>query len=160
MIIHTSDTTTSDIVWNNVVSTPKSKYMCIGILFYLVTTRTRYECLRISITLITENIIQKYNLLPLFINGFIYLYICKGMYIFPPEGILSNDLLTELLNPKGYFQCAHTPGLWLQKWHSILFSLVVYYLSVKYVSKEHSNHSIAAFREFYPVAEDWNGILH
>ena len=80
----TSDTTTANIVWNISVSTPKSKYMCIGNNnFYLGAPLTRYEYLHISITLIPEDIIHKYNLLPFVRNGFIYLDICKGMYGFP-----------------------------------------------------------------------------
>ena len=53
-----------------------------------------YEYLRTTITLIPDNNIQQYNLLPLVINWFIYLDICRGMYGLSQLGILENDLLT------------------------------------------------------------------
>ena len=43
------DITTSKIVLNSVVSTPKTNYMCIGLkFFYLGTPLTRHEYLRIK----------------------------------------------------------------------------------------------------------------
>ena len=66
---YTYDTTTSKIVWNILVSNPKAKYMCIDInTFYLGTPLTRYEYIFIYITLITDKIIQQYNMLPLVRN--------------------------------------------------------------------------------------------
>ena len=83
----TSNTTTANIFCNGVVSTPKSKYVFIYIIIeYLGTPLTRYEYLCISITLIKDKIIQKYNLLSLVRNGFIYLDLCKVVYIFPQAG--------------------------------------------------------------------------
>ena len=135
----TSDTTTAKIVWNSMFSTPKANYMYIEInIFYLGTPLTRYNYLHISITFITDEIIQQYILLPIGRNGFIYLEICKSVYGLPQAGRLANVLLTERLAPKGYFQFTHTPVIWRQKWRPILFSLVVDDLSVNYVGKEHS----------------------
>ena len=125
-----------------------------------ITPLTRYDYLRISIALIPDEIIQKYNMLPLVRNGFIYLDICKVVYGFPQVGCLSNYLLTKILSPKGYFQCTHTPGLWRHPLRPILFSLVLDNFVVKYVGKEHTDHLISSIGEFYPVAEDWNGSLH
>ena len=68
-------------------------YIDINI-FYLSTPITRYEFLRISNTLIPEEIIHQYNLLPLVRNIFVYLDICRDMYGFPKFGILAKDLLT------------------------------------------------------------------
>ena len=111
----TYDTATAKIVWNSIVSTPKSKYMCIDVnIFYLVAPLTRYEYIHISITLILDTIICQYNCFSLGINIFIYLYINKVVYAFTQYGSLENDILTKRLDPKGYFQCTHTPGLWPQ----------------------------------------------
>ena len=121
--------------------------MCIYIdIFYLVTPLTRYEYLRIAITLILDDIIQQYNMSPLVINGFIYLEILKGVYELPQVGSLANDLLTECLSPKEYFQFIHTPGLWRHKWLPKLFSLVLDNFGVKCVGKEHSDHLISSIR--------------
>ena len=62
----TYDTTTSKIVCNSVVLTPKSKCMCIDILKnYLGAPLNRCNYLRIDMALIPDNIIHQYNLLPL-----------------------------------------------------------------------------------------------
>ena len=107
---------------------------------------TRYEYVYIAITLILDDIIHQYNLLPLVRNWFIYLDICKGVYEFPQAGRLENNLLTKKLAPKWYSQFTHTPGLWRHKFLPIFFSLVVDNSSVNYVVKEHSNHLILAIR--------------
>ena len=77
------------------------------------------------------------------------------MYGFTQARCLENDLLTEHMNPKVYYQFTHTPELWRHKLHPILFSLVLYNSGVKYVGKEHAYHLITAIREFYPVTVDW-----
>ena len=56
----TTDTTTSKIVWNSVISTPKSKYMCIELkCIYLDTPRTRYEYIYISNISIPDKIVKR-----------------------------------------------------------------------------------------------------
>ena len=96
---------------------------------------TRYEYMRLSITIIPQDIIKQYNLLPLVSNSYIYIEIQQGMYRLPQAGDIANNLLTERLEPKGYYQCRHTPGLWRHKWRPILFSLVVNDFGIKYVRK-------------------------
>ena len=77
----TSDTNTVKILWNGVVSTTKAKYMFVGInILYLGMPLTRYKYLRKAITLVLDEIIQHYTLLPLVRNGFIYVDNFKGMY--------------------------------------------------------------------------------
>ena len=102
-----------------------------------------YNYICIDINLIPYKVIQHYNLLPIVRNGFIYLDICKVVYVLPQAGRLSNDILTKCLVPKVYFQYTHAPGLWRQKWRPILFSLVVDNFGVKYVGKEHAGHLIS-----------------
>ena len=131
----TADTTTANIVINSTISTPKTKYLVGDVnIFYLGTTTTRYEYLRLSITIIPQEIIDQYNLLPLVRNGYVYIEIQRSMYGLPQTGILANNQLTEHLEPKGYYQCRHTLGLWRHKWRPILFSLVVDDFGIKYIS--------------------------
>ena len=85
-------------------------------------------------------------------DGFIYLEICKGMYVFTQYLHLVNDMLTERLTPKRYFQCKNTPGLWYHKRIPIFFFLVVDESGVKYLSKWHSDHLIKYIMEFFPVS--------
>ena len=135
--------------------------MCIEINnFYLGTPLTRHDYLCIAIILIIYEIIQQYNLLPPVRNGFIYLGILKGMCGFLQLGRLENNLFTECLDTKWYFQCTYTPGLQRQKCRPILFSLVVDDFGVNYVVKEHAYHLISSIKEFYQVAEDWTGSLY
>ena len=94
----TYDTTTSRILWD--LFTPKSKYTCIDIEKNLCTPLTRCKYPRIDISLIPEKIIQQYNLLPLVINGFVYLDICKVMYGLSQVGHLSNIYFPNAWRPK------------------------------------------------------------
>ena len=70
----TADTTTTKIVINSTISTPKSKYLVGDVkIFSLGTTMTCYEYLRLSITIIPQETIDQYNLLPLVRNGYVYI---------------------------------------------------------------------------------------
>ena len=82
------------------------------------------------------------------------------MYGLPQAGVLANNKLTECLEPKGYYQCRHTPGLWHHKWRPILFSIVVDDFGIKYVGKEHADHLIAAIEEKYEFSTNWGGTLY
>ena len=132
----------------------------IIIIIILSTPLNRYEYLQIADTLIKDDNIQQYNLLPLIRNWIIYLDIHKGMCGLSQSGRLAKDLLTECLPFKVYFQCTQIPLIWIHKLYPILFSLVVENFGVKYVSKEHSDHLISDIKELYPVAEDWVGRLY
>ena len=64
------------------------------------------------------------------------------------------------MSPKVYLHFTHTPGIWRDKWHPLLFSLVVDDFGVKYVGKEHYGHLITDIKVFCLVAEDCTGILY
>jgi hypothetical protein len=70
---------------NSVVSTPNAQFMCMDVKnFYLNIPMTRYEYMRMHISLIPQEIIEKYNLLDIVdANGWIYMEIRKGMYGLP-----------------------------------------------------------------------------
>jgi hypothetical protein len=87
-----------------------------------------------------EEIIQKYNLNALAVDGWVYIEIRKGMYGLNQAGLLANQLLQTSLAPFGYYPARHTPGLWLHKTWSISFTLVVEDFAVKYVGKQHAEH--------------------
>jgi hypothetical protein len=72
-----------------------------------------------------EEIIQKYNLNALAVDGWVYIEIRKGMYSLKQAGLLANQLLQTSLAPFGYYPAHHTPGLWLHKTRPISFTLVV-----------------------------------
>jgi hypothetical protein len=59
-----------------------------------------------------EEIVSKYNLKALAVNGWVYIEIRKGMYGLKKAGLLANQLLQKRLAPFGYHPAQHTPGIW------------------------------------------------
>ena len=47
----------------------------------------------------------------------------------------------------GYYECAHTPGLWGHVTRPIKLTLVIDYFGVKYVGKEHIEHLRTALKK-------------
>ena len=81
--------------------------------------------MRLLITIIPDEIIAEYNLLPLVKNKFVYILIQKGMYGLPQAGKLANDELIKHLAPFGYHPTTHTSGLWTHNTRNISFILTV-----------------------------------
>jgi hypothetical protein len=123
--------------------------------YYLGTPLPRFEYMKMLLSRFLEEIIQKYNLNALAVDGWVYIEIRKGMYGFKQAGLLSNQLLQTRLAPFGYYPARHTPGLWLHKTWSISFTLVVDDFAVKYVGKHHVEHLRNALLRTYELATDW-----
>ena len=86
----------------------------------------RSEYIRIHIRLIIPEIITHYNLNgPVYQYGWIYMGIVRGMYGLPQAGIISNNLLAQILIKRGYYQVRKAPGLWRHVWRTITFTVVV-----------------------------------
>ena len=157
----TADLPTSKIMWNSTISTKDAKYMCIDIKnMYLATPMERHEYMRMPIDIIPEKIIKLYNLQNKIHNGYVYMEIVRGMYGLPQAGILANQLLRKRLEPHGYFEVPHTPGLWKHESLPVQFTLVVDDFGVKYIGKNNAEHLINALKEKYDVEVDWNGELY
>ena len=74
---------------------------------------------------------------------------------YPKAGILANKQLREKLEPAGYYEVAHTPGLWRHVTGPVQFLLVVDDFRVKYVGKENAKHLIHDIKAAgYEVAID------
>jgi hypothetical protein len=158
----TADITTFKLLINSTLSTPGAKMACADVKnFYLNTPMDKPEFMRFPIALIPDEIIQEYNLLTLLHNGYIYVQIDKGMYGLPQAGILANQLLARRIGKHGYFQCRHTPGLWLHTSRPIMFTLVVDDFAIQYTGKENANHLINLLRRDYEaVSMDWDATLY
>jgi hypothetical protein len=102
-----------------------------------------------------EEIIDKYNLGALAVDGWFHTEIRKCMYGLKQAGLFSNQLLQTRLAPFGYYPARHTPGLWLHNTRPIAFSLVVDDFAVKYVGKQHADHLRNAFLKTYELTTDW-----
>ena len=87
-----------------------------------------------------------------------WLEIRKAIYGLPQAGILANKQLRKKLQPHGYYEVAHTPGLWRHLTRPVQFSLVLDDFGVKYVGKENAQHLINAIEaEGYKLSIDWEG---
>jgi hypothetical protein len=102
-----------------------------------------------------EEIVDKYNLDALALDGWVHIEIRKGMYGLKQAGLIANQVLPTRLAPLGYYPAHHTPGLWLYKTRPIAFSLIVDDFAVKYVGKQHTDHLINTLLQIYELIIDW-----
>ena len=157
----TADLVTSKILWNSIISTPSARYLTADLkLFYLTAPLDRYEYMRIPLKIIPTHIIDQYDLRAKAKNGFVYMEIRRAMYGLPQAGILANKLLKQRLAKYGYYEVAHTPGLWKHLSRPISFTLVVDDFGIKYVGKEHADHLLNALKQHYTLDIDWTGSLY
>ena len=117
----------------------------------------RSEYARIKLSVITQEIIDQYNLLDYEHNGWIYFEISRGCYGLPQSGRLANDLLRKMLNKEWYFEASTTPGLWRHKWRPIQFMLIVDDFGVDYVGRKHSEYPDSILKKYHDISEYWEG---
>jgi hypothetical protein len=67
--------------------------------FYLNTLLDRPEYMQLALTIIPQEIIDKYKLMDKEKNGKVYIIIDKGMYGLPQAGRLANNLLVTTVTP-------------------------------------------------------------
>jgi hypothetical protein len=137
----TADITTFKILINSTLSTEDAAIMMMDINnYYLGTPLPRFEYMKMLLSRFPEEIVQKYNLNALAVDGRVYIEIRKDMYGLKQAGLLANQLLKTRLALFGYYPACYTPGLWLHKTRPISFTLVVDDFTVKYVGKQHAAH--------------------
>jgi hypothetical protein len=76
--------------------------------YYLGTPLPRFKYMKMLLSRFPEEIIQKYNLNALAVDGWVYIEIRKGMYGLNQAGLLANQLLQTRLAPFGYYPARHT----------------------------------------------------
>jgi hypothetical protein len=108
--------------------------------YYIGTPLPRFEYMKMLLSRFPEEIIQKYNLNDMAVDGWVYIEIRKGMYGLKQAGLLANQLLQTRLAPFGYYPVRHTQGMWLHKTRPISCTLVFDDFAVKYVGKQHAEH--------------------
>ena len=156
----TAELETIKILFNSVISTNGARFLSIDIKnFYLNTPLERPEYVRIPVNLIPEEIMREYKQTALIKDGNVMAEANKGMYGLPQAGILAAALLEKRLEPHGYYQCAHTPGLWRHRTRATVFALVVDDFGVKVQDKADALHLIAALKTYYEITVDWDGKL-
>jgi hypothetical protein len=151
-----ADITTFKILINSTLSTKDAAMMMMDIKnYYLGTPLPRFEYMKMLLSRFPEEIIQKYNLNTLAVDGWVYIQIRKGMYSLKHTGLLANQLLQTRLVPFVYYLSRHNPGLWLHKTRPISFTLIVDDFAVKYVGKQHAEHPRNALLRTYELTTDW-----
>jgi hypothetical protein len=156
----TADITTFKILINSTLSTEDAAMMMMDIKnYYLGTPLPRFEYMKMLLSRFPEEIIQKYNLNALGVDGWVYVEIIKSMYGLKQAGLLANQLLQTHLAPFGYYPACHTPALWLHNTQTISFTLVVDDFAVKYVVKQHSEHLRDALLRTYELTTDWTATV-
>jgi hypothetical protein len=157
----TTDITTFKILINSTLSTEDAAMMMMDIKnYYLGTPMARFEYMKMLLFRFPEEIIQKYNLNALAVDGWVYIEIRKGMYGLKQVGLLANKLLQTRLAPFGYYPARHTPILWLHETRPISFTLVVDDFAVEYGGKQHAEHLRSAQLRIYELATDWTATLY
>ena len=120
----TVDTNTVKIHISSTISTPNARFVNLDIgNFYLETPMEQKEYARIRVDDIPMQFMDEFDLWDLVVDGYVYIEIGKGMYGLPQAGILANELLRKQLQPFGFYECKHTPGLWRHVTHNISFTL-------------------------------------
>jgi hypothetical protein len=77
----TADITTFKILINSTLSTEQAEMMMMDIKnYYLGTPLPRYEYMRLPLSIIPDEVSQKYNLADKAVEGWVYLEIRKGMH--------------------------------------------------------------------------------
>ncbi|KAL7479054.1 hypothetical protein ACHAW6_004800 [Cyclotella cf. meneghiniana] len=134
-------------MWNSVISTKNAWCVTADLkLFNLTAPMDRYKYMCMPLKIIPEHIIEQYNLHEKAKNGYVYMEIRRAMYGLPQAGILANRLPKQRLAKHGYFEVAHTPGLWKHISCPISFTLLVDDFGMKY-GNEHADHLLAALQE-------------
>ena len=113
------------------------------------------------LNLFPQHTIDQYKLQENVQNGQVYLEVWRAIYRLTQAGALAKKQLKNFLAPYGYYEVAHTPGIWIHTTRPIQFSLVVDDFGVKYLGKEHVEHLVHCLKKHYAkVSEDWEGKLY
>jgi hypothetical protein len=104
----TADITTFKILINSTLSTKDTAMMMMDINnYYIGTSLPRFKYTTMLLSRFPEEIVQKYNLNALAVDGWVYIEIRKGMYGLKQAGLLANQLLQTRLSPFGYYPARH-----------------------------------------------------
>ena len=103
--------------------------------------------MKVKEEIITEEIMEQYNLKGIVPGGWVYIEIRKRMYRLPQAGLLANIKLRKHLATHRYFSTIYTSGLLKHESKAIAFTLTVYAFFVKYSNKSDTEHLLNALKE-------------
>ena len=93
-------------------------------------------------------------------DGYVYMIICKMMYVFKEAGILAFTNLVKYMAPYGYSPMKFTPGLWQHNTRKTTFTLCIDDFGIKYFSKDDAHHIINTVNTNYKVTTNMTGRLY
>ena len=95
-----------------------------------------HEYCKISLSLISQNVIDKYNLIDYQINKLLYVRVDKGMYGLFQAGINVHTAIKEHIRPLVYEPTPITSVMWHHNKNLITFTLVVGDFEIRYQIRE------------------------
>jgi hypothetical protein len=157
----TADMTSIKILWNATVS-EEANFMSIDIKdFYLGTKLKQNEYMRIHISQIPQESLEKYVTPNLIQDDHVLAEISKGIYGLKQAGLLAQQRLVYHLAEHNYFPISTTsPCIFKHKTRDLVFSLVVDDFGVKYKEKCDVQELLMTLRLLYVVKEDWSGVSY
>jgi hypothetical protein len=90
--------------------------------YYLSTPLPRLEYTKMLLSRFTDEIIQKYDLNALAVDGWVHIEIRKRIFGLKQSGLLANQLLQTRLSPFGYFPARHTGTMATQDLANLVYS--------------------------------------
>ena len=132
------------VLWNSILSTEITKFM--GLNISNVCFWNTKGLVRVNensfLYLFQQHTIDKYDLQSLARNGHLCLEIWLAIYGLPLVGARTNVKLWNVLAPAGYYELAHTQGLWWHGTRPIQFTLVADNFWVKHFDNDYVEHLI------------------
>ena len=119
----------------------------------------RYECMKIALEIISNEIVQQYNLHGVASNGWVYMDIHKDMICLKQQTTLQITTSSSASPSLAMPSLPEPPPLWKHGTKDITFSLVVDNFGLQYGGKKNSDHLIQALKKLYTISVDWTGAL-
>ena len=92
--------------------------------------------MRAPTSMIPQEMVKEYNILPLVNDGMVLAEIIKGIYGLPQAGHISYNKLFQYLKTGEHIPTVHTPYLFKHRTRPIFFCLVVDDVGVKYTNRD------------------------
>ena len=125
--------------------------------FFLSSTMKEPEYMKLHLKYIPQDIIEKYNLLELAVDGYVYIMIRKGMYGLKQAAILANQQLQQNLAKEGYYPIQGTSGLWKHRTLQTKIVLCIDDFGIKYFRKQDLEHFLHSISKYYDYHIDKTG---
>ena len=125
--------------------------------FFLASHMQEPEYMRLHISFIPDDIIDRYGLMELVVDDYVYIEIMKGMYGLKQAALLAHRQLKERLAKDGYFPIVGTSGMWRHATRKTKIVLCIDDFGIKYYSKADLDHFLNSIAKYYEYTIDRSG---